>query len=376
MATPWHFLTGEYPPDHGGVSDHTEQLARALARAGEEVHVWVPGGGAQTKELGVRVHRLPEGFRPSGLDSLTEQSLRLKGPKRWFIQYVPQGFGLRGANLPFVNWVSQRPREDAVWVLFHEVAMAWGSPKESLLAAMQYVMAGTLGVRLDRAFVSIPAWADRLPGKIAGKAIWLPVPSNLPVTRPALAGAALRKSLGLADHCWLGHFGTYSPWLRETLTGLLPPLLTEDGTRAVLLLGRGGDVFARALQARHPALADRICAPGELPGPETSARLAACDVLLQPFPDGASSRRTSLMASLALGMPVVSNLGHLSEPLWTASGALVLAPSPELTSLQTAARELLGHPDRWAVLGKAAAALYESTFSLERVVRTLQEQTL
>ncbi len=29
---PWHIVTGEYPPQPGGVSDYTEAVARGLAR--------------------------------------------------------------------------------------------------------------------------------------------------------------------------------------------------------------------------------------------------------------------------------------------------------------------------------------------------------
>ena len=35
----WHLITCEYPPDIGGISDHTAQLASGLAAAGDEVHV-------------------------------------------------------------------------------------------------------------------------------------------------------------------------------------------------------------------------------------------------------------------------------------------------------------------------------------------------
>ena len=38
----WHILSGEYPPQPGGVSDYTAGLAEGLAKAGAEVHVWVP----------------------------------------------------------------------------------------------------------------------------------------------------------------------------------------------------------------------------------------------------------------------------------------------------------------------------------------------
>ena len=39
----WHVLTGEYPPDCGGVGDYSADLARALAETGDLVHVWTVG---------------------------------------------------------------------------------------------------------------------------------------------------------------------------------------------------------------------------------------------------------------------------------------------------------------------------------------------
>ena len=46
MTTPtrtWHFLTGEYPPDRGGVADYTALVAAGLAKHGCAVHVWSTG---------------------------------------------------------------------------------------------------------------------------------------------------------------------------------------------------------------------------------------------------------------------------------------------------------------------------------------------
>ena len=33
----WMMLTGEYPPQVGGVADYTQQVARALVQAGDQV---------------------------------------------------------------------------------------------------------------------------------------------------------------------------------------------------------------------------------------------------------------------------------------------------------------------------------------------------
>ena len=43
MTSELHIITPEYPPQPGGVSDYTAQVAEGLAQEGEEVHVWCPG---------------------------------------------------------------------------------------------------------------------------------------------------------------------------------------------------------------------------------------------------------------------------------------------------------------------------------------------
>ena len=66
--------------------------------------------------------------------------------------------------------------------------------------------------------------------------------------------------------------------------------------------------FMRRARSRPQALADHI---------------GACDLLIQPYPDGISSRRTSAMAGLALGIPVITTTGSLTESLWAETRARV-----------------------------------------------------
>ncbi|QRN95959.1 glycosyltransferase family 4 protein [Archangium violaceum] len=375
----WHLLTGEYPPQPGGVSDHTWQVSEGLARAGCAVHVWAPGERQDTPPPeGITVHRLPEGFGPRGLLRLERELARLPGPKRLLVQYVPHAFGYRAMNVPFALWLARR-WGDEVWTFFHEVSFPWGWDRpwrHNVLGAVTRVMAALVMARTDRLFVSTPWWKERLPQPPRRVPIeWLPVPSNLS-TRPSpdrveSARASLRTS---PDAVLLGHLGTYGEPLVTMLEEALPGLLRRDTRRLAVLTGRGSTRFAERLTGRYPELAGRVHALGGLPGDELAATLKACDVLLQPFPDGLSTRRSSAMAGLGLGVPLVSNAGSATEPLWHGSGALALAPEPTSASIRETAEALLSAPDTWPALGQRGADFYTENFSLTHTLEVLLDR--
>ncbi|HXT32333.1 MAG TPA: hypothetical protein VN716_23695, partial [Vicinamibacterales bacterium] len=101
----WHLLTGEFPPDCGGVGDYTFDLARALSDAGDAVHVWTlarpKGEGPDVR--GMTLHQLPDAFGSQSRAAL-EHAWR-ETPGIVLLQYVPNTLGARGANLPFCRWL-------------------------------------------------------------------------------------------------------------------------------------------------------------------------------------------------------------------------------------------------------------------------------
>ena len=90
--TRWHLLTCEYPPDIGGVSAYTGQLARALAAAGDDVHVWC-SGDPRLAQVGVTVHAALGSWSPRDLRRVNAQLDACPGPRRLLVQCVPHGFG-------------------------------------------------------------------------------------------------------------------------------------------------------------------------------------------------------------------------------------------------------------------------------------------
>lgn len=375
MSVPitWHLITGEYPNQPGGVSDYTRQIATGLAGRGHLVHVWAPDSHHGTAvDPGVFVHPLPDRFSWRTIRKLGKVLDAWDPPSRLFVQYVPHAFGCKGMNIPFARWL--RRRRLPVWVMFHEVAYPWfkgQSWKHQFLGCVTHRMARWISLAAERSFVSIPSWSDMIRNVApeARSAEWLPVPSVVPELDNPAAPAALRQSLGVPNEQTLvGHFGTYGPLITAILEPVCRQLLSTGTAKQMLLIGRNSEQFA----SRLSEFGGRIHAAGNLPPKLISTHLAACDLLVQPYPDGLSTRRTSLMAAMAAGLPVVSNHGFLSEPFWLDSESVLLTSVTDPLEIADLAKRALSDRSRLRVTGATALALYNERFSLNRTLDTLE----
>lgn len=370
----WSIITGEYPPRPGGVSDYTRRVALGLAASGERVLVWTAGEGPPARDdRGVEVRTIGRAFGPAQVWELERAHRRLPGA-RLLVQYTPHAFGLRGANLPLCAWLASSRRRP--WVVFHEVCFPLAPRRQplrhSLLSLAQHGMAAMLHGAAGRSFVTCEAWKPilRRVAPWGPEPVTLPVMSNLPEeVAPELVSSARRAVAGEGELV-IGHFGTYGSWFRERLRRDLPRLLSRPG-RIALLAGRGGAATAAELSRLHPELAPRLRAV-EGAGEEVARHLAACDLLLQPYPDGPTTRRGSLVSVLALGRPAVTCDGPLADPAFREGGIVALARDPE--GIVEAAEALLGSPSDREALGRSAALAYRERFALARVIEALTQE--
>lgn len=370
--TRWHILTGEYPPIVGGVADYTQRVAMGLAAAGDVVEVWAPGVASTVESSGVVVHGLPDHFGPRAFQTLGRALEDADPSSRILVQYVPHAFGWKGGNVPFCVWLRAQ-RQVPVWVMFHEVAfpLAWRQRwAERGLGVVTHGMAALVASAAERVFVSIPAWETMLRRVAPWTPVeWLPVPSTVDVHSDRAAVRWVRGEYG--DRKLIGHVGTFGrlirPLLDDAIAHVLPAL---DGS--VLLMGRGSDEAARDIGRRWPELAARVVGTGALSSRDLSHHVAACDVMLQPYPDGISSRRTSAMVALAHGRPLATTTGALSEPLWRAAPGVALCPVGDAEALARASVALAAARDAEA-LSDAVRAFYTSQFDVAQTIAALRE---
>jgi len=377
VSASWHLVTGEYPPQAGGVSDYTAALAQALTSSGCDVHVWAPPAGPDSATAPF-VHRLPDRFQRKGLRALDAGLDACAAPRIVLVQYVPQAFGMRGLNVGFCRWVDRRARTraDDVRVMFHEPYYPFSAwpPQHNVLALVNRIMASQLLRAARTAYVSTTAWTTRLRryAPAALPFVWLPVPSSIARVDDRARVAAMRQRFrdnGAARV--VGHFGTYGSAVLALLSPAIADLLGRRSDVRLCLLGHRSDAAAAQLTTQTPANAGRVIGLGRQEPADISAGLQACDVVLQPYADGASGRRTTLMAALANGVAVVTNAGAATERVWADEGAVSLVRDASGAALAGAIVRLLEDDQECARLAARGRSMYERHFAIERSVETL-----
>jgi glycosyltransferase involved in cell wall biosynthesis len=375
----WHLLASEFPPGGRGVSDYTHLVARGLAEAGDAVHVWCPPVGAAPPADGVTVHQELGSMRPADLRRVGRALDRFPGRRHLLVQWVPHGFGYRSMNLPFCIWLWWRSvrHDDRVEIMVHEPYLAfWENAwRHAAIALVHRLMTVVLLGATRQVWVAIPAWESYWRPFALGRRVaftWLPIPSGLPACREPAASEVIRDRHVSRSGLLVGTFGTYGPAVATLLLDLVPPLMTTRFQPALLLVGAGSEAFGRRLLEAHPELAGRVHATGAVGAAELGAHLTACDLLVQPYPDGISSRRTSAMAGLALGCPIVTTRGRLTEGVWSEHQAVRLADVGDQTAFVAQAEGLLADRDARQRLGATGRSLYESRFHVRHTIAALR----
>jgi glycosyltransferase involved in cell wall biosynthesis len=368
----WHILTGEYPPSCGGVGDYTSLVARGLVAAGDTVRVWTPSAEDGRDDL---QRTLPDRFGPRSRDVLGRAWL--DDPGIVLVQYVPNAFGARGANLPFCRWVREQAHSGCdVRVMFHEPYFYYSlnRPWRNALAAVQRMMAAEL-IKASRCiYMSSSNWVRYLsPYAALPDSLVLPIPSTIPERADPRRETHFRASIqGPVPAPVIGHFGTYGEHLAAELMRVFSPLVERPPDVRLAFLGQRSVEFLESLQSVMPDVAARTWASGWLDPRNTAAALRACDLLLQPYPDGVTTRRTSVMAGLQNGVATVTTDGFLTEDVWREALPAALAPAGDTQAMMGVISSLLGDAEARRTLARRGRHIYRERFSIGRTIDALR----
>ena len=345
----------------GGVSEHSRVLAAAGREHGREVHVWTAPGAAAAQ--GIQVHTSLGGFTPRDLRRTGTLLDGFPAPRELFVQWVPHGFGYRGMNVGLARWLARRAAAgDRLEVMVHEpfADLSFASWAQPARAALQRYMTAVAIRAARRVWLSIPGWADRLAPYSRETMRVLAIPGTIPRHDDGAAVRALRHRLCGAHGTLLGYFGAGDSYAEGALASLLARLSAMPEGSRLVLIGRGTTELASRLAKR--AAAAGLHATGAIDAVSLSHHLSACDLLVQPYLDGVSGRRTTTISALEHGIPVATTRGALSEAFWLETDAVATVPAAAPQQLGVAVETLL-EPGRLRRARCAARDLYESRFA-------------
>jgi len=345
------FITGEYPPMQGGVADYTRELARALARAGQEVGILTSSKAAPPPaDDGVTVFPQIESWGWTLWDDIDAFMADWR-PDVVHIQYQTAAFDMH----PTINLWAWRPwaqrQQPLTVVTFHDLLVPYLFPKAHWLGLRKWVT-HALARSADLAITTNPEDAAQLR-PVRPDALEIPIGSNIPDNPPAdFDRAAWRAHWGVPEDaallCYFGFLNASKGG--EMLVDVLAELV-ERGQNAHLLMigGRVGAsdptnyAYLQKVEARIAArgLGQRVHWTDHIPDEQVSAAFHCADVCLLPYQDGASYRRGSFMAALAHGMPIVSARPVVPYPDLVAGETLLLAPPDDIPGLSDAVERLL-----------------------------------
>jgi glycosyltransferase involved in cell wall biosynthesis len=262
--------------------------------------------------------------------------------------------------------------------MVHEPFLAFGegSRKQDMAAAVHRLMVVLLLRAASHVWVSIPDWETQLRPYLLGQKKsfgWLPVPSNIPVIDDPEGVARIRAQYALPDAQLVGHFGAYDRYMTDLMLELLPSLLTGHDKLSVMLLGKGSLELRNQLIDLHPELSRSVRATGALSTEDVSRHISACDVMLQPYQDGVSGRRTSVMTALSHGVPVVTTSGKATESCWSENHAVKSTKVGDVSGMVDAVQYLLADVTERHDVAAAGRTLYERYFDEKRLVAKLTE---
>lgn len=381
-------VTGEFPPMEGGVGAFTQELAKALAEQGHEMHI-VTSRAARPEIKGrslwdarepfdigyALLHPRVRRWRWSALGAIADVAVRYELDVV-NLQFQAAAFDM---NIPAVNLLPWRLRGLAKTVVtFHDLRVPYLFPKAGRLRNWTI---RRLARSADGMVVTNSEDRNDLveDGLDEDKIRQIPIGSNIssaPLDAVQIAGA--RRDLGLAPgDCLIGYFG----FLNESkgADSLVRALSEIDAYyHLVFIGGRTGssdpdnnEAFLNQLEGliSELGLGKRVHWTGFLPESKVSAFLQAADMMVLPYRDGASLRRGSLMAVLAHGRPLITTTPRTPAPDLVHRENVWITPVDDVRRLADAIVTLATEPEIRVQLGRAALLLSKE-FSWDRIARS------
>ena len=347
------FVTGEYPPMVGGVGRFTAELAGALQAQGAQSAVLTDE--KVTASAGTdAVQVLPQRDR-WGWGILTDipDCARAVGAEWVHVQFQTAAYGMHPA-INALPYFLRRHGLRAAWT-YHDLRVPYLFPKAG--ARLRNWVTRLPLRAADAVVVTNQSDWESVQGQVQrGQLHRIPIGSDIESRQFSAEERVQRRAArGYgSEELVLGYFG----FLNASKGGLT---LIET---VASLAGKGRDVHLlmigervgasdrtnfRYLQRVEAAISEhgldgRVQWTGHQSDAEVAADFSAIDVLVMPYEDGMSMRRSTLTAALANGCAIVTTHPQDPTPELRADSDLLLVPPRDPAATAAAVRRIAEDP--------------------------------
>jgi glycosyltransferase involved in cell wall biosynthesis len=358
-------LTRRVPPVRDGVGDYSYHLGRAIA---ERCRLTVLTTQGQQGHEGARFEIAPLvgdwGFQ--GSTELRRHIRRLQ-PTAVNIQWVPFMWGRFGINfnLPLTA-LRLRCAGYRIVTTVHEPYVRMDRWSRLVVGPLQRLQLFLLLLGSTKIITTTFAWRRWLLRYIPWRRrdiVCVAVGSNILPDRRSSDRVRCRQRLGFtADEVLLAVFSPFSAGKDLALIARTWVALHErhPNLRLAVIGADAADVHRRC---PSPAWNDGVRCTGYLSSAQVSEWLLASDLLAAPFDDGVSTRRTSVVAALAHGLPVVTTRGCLTDPELFENSPIVLTDAGDDAAFIAAVERLILDGGARETLRESSLVFHQSHFS-------------
>lgn len=369
-------VTGEYPPMQGGIGAHCRVLAQTLSDQGHTVYIF---SDAQAAESDPRLHltHAPARWRGATLRALnawaTEHRLDVVN-----LHYQTAAYQMS----PWIHFITRYVKAAPVVTTFHDLRFPYLFPKAGPLRPW-------IVRRLARTSAGVIATNHEDAARLTfhRQHALIPIGSSVRVDLPPdFDRSAWRARLSIpADAFVVAHFGfiNHSKGVDTLIDALALLQRTPRPIHLLMIGGRTGSsdptnaAYAQTIDARitSAGLDARVHWTGFVDDRAASGHFAASDVVALPFRDGASYRRSSLMAAIQHGCAIITTRTAVDIPTFISGQNLLLiapgnapalaaalqvaAKSPELISTLRDGAHTLRQEFAWDHIARANVAFFE-----------------
>lgn len=321
------------------------------------------GGALQSHDLQVEVRRVPWDSR-GWSESLSALRLQVQAlpPYTWFlVQYTALAWSSRGFPIKFLRVLKTlRASNACVAVVFHDVEPFAGFRLVDRLrrAVQLFTMRRSVALATRSIFTVLMDKISWLPSH-HHNAHFIPVGPNLPVLEPPARSCAENQIPSVAVFSITG--GKTGVVETRTIVAAVRYAAQKIGKLRLSVFGRNADSAESSLRGSLRDLPVELSVEGLLEESQLAERLSASDVLL--FVRGPiSSRRSSAIAGIACGLPVIAYSGsETAQPIDDAGVVLVTQNNQD--ELNDALLRVLSDPAYRSELAAKSRAAFARHFS-------------